>query len=133
VAVVSSDTTDLGTIDLPYTGIPVPQIVSLSYDPVTLIVTIRWNRLDSAKVKSYNIYRYQIGANTEVDPLNQNVVVDTVYYDTLQSGLEGCIFGYQVAAVDDHETCGRKSSEARLAVVGADNKLEFKAGSLGPK
>jgi hypothetical protein len=133
VAVVSSDTTDLGTIDLPYTGIPVPQIVSLSYDPVTLIVTIRWNRLDTAKVKSYNIYRYQIGASTEVDPLNQKLVVDTVYSDTMSSCLAGCNFGYQVAAVDDHETCGRKSAEARLEVVGADNKIDIKAGSLVPK
>ena len=44
----SADTTDLDTIELPFTGIPTVKGLTLIYDRLRQIVTLRWNRADTA-------------------------------------------------------------------------------------
>ena len=55
------DTTLEDTIYLPFTGIPIPQGLTLTYDTMKQIVTLTWNACDTNLVKGYNIYRKHSG------------------------------------------------------------------------
>ncbi|MBD3395446.1 MAG: hypothetical protein GF418_07445, partial [Chitinivibrionales bacterium] len=76
VAVVSADTTDLDTLELPFTGIPTVKGLSLSYDTLRQIVTLTWNRADTRLVSGYNVYRQHVDSG--LVKLNSGGIADTV-------------------------------------------------------
>jgi hypothetical protein len=137
INVQSSDTTNLGTINLPYTGIPIPTIVSVSYDTLKQMVTVCWNKENSAVVKSYNIYSISLDSNgTASNPnqLNQQVVTDTFFIEsiaTLYRNQDGVPHTYQVSAVDSHETEGHKSAPSvSISSSHVYEKVENKIGQV---
>ena len=96
VPVRSADTTNLDTISLPFTGIPTPKNVSLSYDTLKQIVSLTWTKADTALVKSYNVYRRNVDSNTVAVRINTSPVADTVYRDS--TGVQGTTDENMVAA-----------------------------------
>jgi hypothetical protein len=117
VKVRSADTTNLDTISLPFTGIPTPKNVRISYDTLKQIVTLMWGKADTALVKSYNVYRRNVDSNTVAVRINTSPVVDTVYRDS--TGVQDQTYEYRVAAMDKNATEGTKSAGMSVKVVGA--------------
>jgi hypothetical protein len=128
VPVRSGDTTNLDTIRLPFTGIPTPKNVRISYDTMKEVVTLTWNKADTALVKSYNVYRRNVDSNTVAMRINASPVVDTVYKDS--TGVQGQMYEYRVAAVDTDGTEGVKSAIDSVKIVGLFTLVRT-WGSLG--
>jgi hypothetical protein len=129
VPVRSADTTDLDTISLPFTGIPTPKNVMITYDTLKQIVTLTWTMADTALVKSYNVYRRNVDSNTVFVRINTSPVVDTVYKDS--TGLQGTTYEYMVAAVNKSTTEGTKSAAVSVKVVGAYTLIDSIGAGLG--
>jgi hypothetical protein len=103
------------TIVLPFTGIPTPKGLTISYDTLKQIVTLAWTKADTALVKSYNVYRRNVDSNTVAVRINASPVADTVYRDS--TGVQGTTYEYLVAAVNRSSTEGTKSAAAGVKVV----------------
>jgi hypothetical protein len=117
ISVKSADTTDLDTVELPFTGIPTPRGVAISYDTLKQIVTLTWSKADTSLVKSYNVYRRNVDSNTVPVRINGSPVVDTVYRDS--TGVQGTTYEYMVAAVNKSAAEGTKSAAVSVKVAGA--------------
>jgi hypothetical protein len=118
VPVASSDTTDLGILELPFSGIPVPKSVSFSYDTMKQIATIRWNKTTIGTIKSFNVYRRNLDSSGSAPVmLNKRPVLDTFFVDT--TCVQDVTYGFSVAAVDTFETIGNASSEIRVKAISA--------------
>jgi hypothetical protein len=115
VPVRSGDTTNLDTIRLPFTGIPTPQNLKISYDTMKEVVTLTWNKAATALVKSYNVYRRNVDSNTVAVRINASPVVDTVYKDS--TGVQDQTYEYRVAAVDTNGTEGVKSAATSTLIA----------------
>jgi sugar lactone lactonase YvrE len=103
-------------IVLQYTGIPVVSGLKISYDTLKQIVTLSWNKLDTALVKSFNIYRTNVDSNTiSTMPINKNPITDTIYRDF--SGIQDQTYAYRVAAVNKNTTEGTKCAGVQVKVV----------------
>jgi hypothetical protein len=116
VPVRSGDTTDLDTISLPFTGIPTPKNVRISYDTLKQIVTLNWSKADTSLVKSYNVYRRNVDSNTVLARINTSPIVDTVYRDS--TGVQDQTYEYEVVAVSKSDVEGNKSSLKVATFVG---------------
>jgi hypothetical protein len=96
VLVIAGDTTDLGTISLPFTGIPTPKNLKVSFDTLKQFVILIWDKADTALVDGYNIYRAIKGQNFSLltqTPLSETT---TTYYD---SGVAvGSTYEYRVVS-----------------------------------
>jgi hypothetical protein len=120
VAVTAAETTDVKTIELPFTGIPItdtsitgipaPKNVTISYDTLTQTVKLSWNNPDTARIKKFNIYR---GAFK----LNSTPFLGTTYTDATGSPDE--TYEYYVAAVviGDSLREGEKSEGVTVHIV----------------
>jgi hypothetical protein len=117
VVVTASETTDLKTIELPFTGIPTPKNVTIAYDTLKQIVTLTWSKADTALVKSYNVYRRNVDSNTVAVRINVSPVADTVYRDS--TGVQDQTYEYLIAAVNKGTTEGTKSTGRSVKVVEA--------------
>lgn len=113
VAVSSADTTDLDTLELPFTGIPTVKSLSLSYDTLKQIVTLTWNRADTGLVSGYNVYRQHVDSG--LVKLNSAVIADTVFRDS--TALQDNAYTYQVKSVDKNGNEGLLSGEVGVEVV----------------
>ena len=107
IVVRSSDTTDLGVMSPIFIGIPTPRNISLSYDSLLQVVTVRWSTADPRLVTSYNVYRRNIDSARFV-PINPSPVSDTVFRDS--TGVQGMTYEYAVVAVDSFGNEGLKSA-----------------------
>jgi hypothetical protein len=115
VPVLTADTTDLGTIELPYTGIPVPRGLQIQYDTMKQIVTLIWNRPVSGRpLMGYNIYRKHQDSSRV---LLKSDWTDTVYHDS--TGIQDITYEYRVAAVDTFTIEGTKSAGDSVTVTSA--------------
>jgi hypothetical protein len=117
IAVKSSITTDIDSIVLPFTGIPLPKNVAISYDTLKQIVTLTWTKADTALVKSYNVYRRNVDSNTMAVRINASPVTDTVYRDS--TGIQDQTYEYRVAAVSKSATEGTQSGAVSVTAVSA--------------
>lgn len=80
-AIVKSDSvSDVGTIELVYTGLPVATGIAGTWDSLGGIVHLKWDAATSPKVKGYRVYR-----GTSVDAF------DEVYLGTVDSGITGFV------------------------------------------
>jgi len=116
IPVRSADTTNLDTISLPFTGIPTPRGITLSYDTLKQIVTITWSKADTALVKGYNVYRRNVDSNTVLTRINTSPITDTVYRDS--TGIQGQTYEYRLSAVDKNASEGTKSELIETNVAG---------------
>jgi len=117
IAVKSADTSDLDTMDLPFTGIPTPKNVDINYDTLKQIVTVRWSKPDSNLVKGFTVYRRNVDSNTVLKQINTSPITDTLYRDS--AGIQDMTYEYRVAGVDKNATEGTKSAGVSVKIVGA--------------
>jgi hypothetical protein len=96
VLVIAGDTTDLGTISLPFTGIPTPKNLKVSFDTLKQIVTLTWDKADTALVDGYNIYRAIKGQNFSLITQTPLSEATTIYYDSAVS--VGNTYEYRVVS-----------------------------------
>jgi hypothetical protein len=129
VPVISTDTTNLDTISLPFTGIPTPKNVSIAYDTLKQIVTLTWSKADTALVKSYNVYRRNVDSNTVPARINTNPITDTLCHDT--TGIQDQTYEYSVVAVGSNAMEGTKSAAVSVKIVAAISAVGFGQSGLG--
>ncbi|OGJ88316.1 MAG: hypothetical protein A2268_05400 [Candidatus Raymondbacteria bacterium RifOxyA12_full_50_37] len=103
------------TIVLESTGIPIPKNVSLSFDSLRKIVTLRWSKCDSTIVTSYHVYRSNSDSNTVAVKINEQPITDTMYMDS--SGVWSNTYTYWVTAVDLHMSEGVKSTPRSVTMA----------------
>ncbi len=115
VAVTAAETTDVKTIELPFTGIPTPKNVAIAYDTMKQIVTLSWNKADFAIVKGFNVYRRNVDSNSVLDRINTNPITDTLYRDS--TGIQDQTYEYHVAALDKNATEGTKSTVVSTVIA----------------
>ncbi len=126
IPVVSSDTTNLGTINLSYSGIQAPQNISVTYDPVTMAATLHWDRVDHPQVKYYIVYRMDTEILLPNDTrtflytkrLNDHQITDTFFVDSTIPAynppkIPESVF-YRVVTVDSAENEGSASATVEL-------------------
>lgn len=77
VRTVSDSTVDLGAVRLEYTGIPIVEGLSVAYDSLNGVATVRWNRATTPGLLGYQV---QWGGFQVFDIDN---LADTVFRDTL--------------------------------------------------
>ncbi len=117
VSVQPSDTTNLGVLELPYSGIPIPKDVTLSYDTLKQIVTVHWSTPATGIVKSFNIYRRDIDSSISYKLINSTSITGNSFDDSL--AIQDHDYGYCVAIVDTFDSEGPKSVEVECKAVGA--------------
>jgi len=104
------------TIRLPFKGIPVVTGLTLEYDTMKQIVTLRWNRADTGLVQGYNVYRQHVDSGS--GKLNGAVIADSVYRDS--TAVQDQTYTYQMKAVD------RRGNEGLLSMgMGVDVVSSF--------
>ncbi len=140
IVVNTAETTDVGTIDLPYLEIPIPQNLIAEYDTMMQLVTLRWDQLDTNRIEGYNVYRRNIDSNQVFSgPYNAGLVCNKncshfpfslnngaifkddgrpYYFDTMAQ--QGLTYEYRVAAVDENglggESEGEKSNGVKITI-----------------
>jgi hypothetical protein len=116
ISVTSADTSSLDTVSLPVTGTPVISNLTASYDTLRQIVTLHWNRPDTALVKSCNVYVRGWDStrrnNEDFSVCNLHPITDTLYVDSTvaQDGR----YEYCVVAIDSTETEGPKEYKIKV-------------------
>ena len=116
IEVRSADTTNLDTISLPFTGIPTPKNMKITYDTLKQIVTLSWSKADTALVKGYNVYRRDTDSSFGQTPINGTILVkDTVYKDS--SGIQGHSYEYKVVSIDKGDNAGKMSMGATTVIA----------------
>ena len=131
IAVKASDTTRLDSIVLPFSGIPTPKNVTISYDTLRQIVTLSWSKADTSLASSYNVYRRDIDSNTVAARINVSPVTDTVYRDS--TAAQNMTYAYAVAAVNRRATEGTQSASLTVVVASAFRFIkDFGTAGAGP-
>jgi hypothetical protein len=115
VPVISADTTDLDTIELPFEGIPTVKGLALSYDTLRQIVTLTWEQADTALVSGYSVYREH--QDSGLVKINSAPIADTTYSDS--TALQDQKYTYLVKAVDKTGNEGLLSAGVGVEVVSA--------------
>ena len=98
------------TLYLPYTGIPIPTGLTLTYDTLKQIVTLTWDKADTTLVKGYNVYRKH--SDSDFVKINPAVIMDTVFSDSTLR--DSAIYNYKVAAVNHNDEQGIKSESVSV-------------------
>ncbi len=119
VPVKSADTTDLGAIVLPFTGIPAVRNLTASYDTLQQRVTLRWSGPVAAHSIKFNIYRRAIDTVASgFLMLNNTPVDDTVFMDS--RCVQNNTYEYRVTAQDSLEKEGGRSPPIRVGITQYD-------------
>lgn len=116
VHVKSADTTDIGVIEPPFSGIPTIKNITSSYDTLRQWVQLRWKKPDSALVTSFNVYRRVVDPVTAIfTQLNTFPVVDTVFIDSLCEQTR--TYEYRVVAVNASAKEGERSKPIQVLIA----------------
>jgi hypothetical protein len=115
IHVKSADTTNLDTIQIPFTGIPTPKGLRISYDSLVQIVRVSWNKIDSNLARGFNIYRRNTDSNTIFSQINSKQITDTFYLDT--TGIANLTYEYQIASVSKANMEGAKSAAISIKIT----------------
>jgi hypothetical protein len=84
IEVISAETTDIGSIQLPGDEKLVPQKVKLSFDTLQQVVTLSWNKISDLRVKRYLVYRMNCGVDEKYFKLFTSIdSEDTLCVDSL--------------------------------------------------
>ena len=108
------------TLYMPFTGIPIPTGLTLSYDTLKQIVTLSWNKADSTLVKGYNVYRKQ--SDSDFVKINPALITGNTYSDS--SVLQDESYEYKITAVDNGDNEGKKSEGVNVVVVSGFNIVD---------
>lgn len=131
IRAASDDTTELGTLALPFTGIPTPKNIAATYDTLKNQVTLRWSISNVGLTKGFNVFRRQ-GTSGAFAQSNSALVTDSTYLDNLTKGLEkGETYHYYVNAVDSNNNAGPNSANVTVVIayyVDAGKDTAFQIG-----
>jgi len=115
VGVVSADTTDLDTLELPFEGIPTVKNLNLEYDTLLQVVTLTWDATDPNLVKGYNVYRKH--SDSDFVKINTSLIADTTFSDS--SVNQDQLYEYKITAVDPGDNEGDKGVGMFIAATSA--------------
>jgi hypothetical protein len=116
ITVLLAETTDVGTLSLPFNGIPVPKNVSLSYDSLKQIVAVSWSRPVSNKnFKGFAVFRRDVDSGTALAKINPTLVTDTAYFDS--TAIQDHSFQYAVACIDTLGNQGTLSAGTSVTIT----------------
>jgi hypothetical protein len=103
--------------------------LKVSYDTLKQIVTLTWNKADTALAKGYYVYRRNVDSNTILTRIDANLITDTLYRDS--TGVQNMTYEYKVAAVSKADMEGTKSVAASWKFINYLNiDTVFTGGSL---
>lgn len=108
------------TIYLPFTGIPIPTGLTLSYDTLKQIVTLTWNACDTNLVQGYNVYRKH--SDSDFVKINIAVITDTTYSNS--SAIQDETYEYKIKAVNKNDEEGEFSEGVQVEVVSVLNIVD---------
>ena len=117
VQVKPADTTDAGSIEPPFLGIPKIADVTANYDTLRQWVTLRWRTGSPSLVASYNVYRQTIDPATKTlsFPIVFTGILDTVFIDSLCDQEKQ--YEYRVSALDTLSLEGEKSIPVKVTIA----------------
>lgn len=132
ISVVSGNNTDLGTIELPFTGTPLLKNISIDYDTLKNVVSLSWDQLDTSQILGVNVYRrteygfvdslklsysgYElINDNKVYTKLNDFPVHEPFYHDS--TAVQNRIYAYRLSVMRKDTTETVKSQELPLQAV----------------
>lgn|GEM_PF-6463531 len=108
VKVGADSVTDLDTVEMPFSGIPVPRNVKINYDTLKQIVTLTWSKEDTSNVEGYNIYRRNSGDAFGKIPLYSiRGGWDSCFSDS--TVLQDMTYEYKVISLDKTDVEGMSS------------------------
>lgn len=115
--VVSGETTDLDTLELPFTGIPTPKGLTVLYDTTIQEVALSWSTENPTLVKGYRVYR-RCDTTSAYIQAKDTLITDTFFVDGLAYGLEkGESYQYVVRAVDANDNEGDNAQAVTVRVA----------------
>lgn len=117
VVVSSGNSTDLGVLTLPFTGIPTIHDLSIDYDTLIKTVTLTWSSVDTTMVSGYHIYRRNVDSNTIPMRLNTSALNTTQFRDTTIR--QEFTYEYNVTIVDRQGNEGILGNWISVITVGA--------------
>lgn len=118
IPVKSGTVINIGTIRVPYIGIPIPKNLNFTYDTLKQIVTLTWSTEDPYNlIEGYNIYRRHIDSNFTNTPINPVLIPDTVFNDS--SARQGQTYEYKITVVDTGNKEGKMSSGVMVDITSA--------------
>jgi hypothetical protein len=124
ISVHSAETTDVGTLSLPFNGVPVPKNLSLSYDSLKQIVSLLWNTPASNKnFKGYTVFRRDIDSNNTLTALSRTLLTDTVFFDS--SAIQDRKYEYAVACVDTLGNTGKICQGTTVTITSVIKIVSF--------
>jgi alpha-tubulin suppressor-like RCC1 family protein len=82
ISVHQQQLTELGQIELPYTGLISPKGISAYYDTLRGSVILTWKPLNTLGISGYVVYRNDSTESTPIR-LNKNLITDTFFIDTV--------------------------------------------------
>jgi hypothetical protein len=126
VTVFSNDTTDIGTIELPWhPPLPVPQDINAFYDSSLGQATVQWRPTSDSTTAGYYVYRYLSEINTNLlhwTQMNKDPITDTLFYDSTL--FKSAIYqkfdktvSYAIAMVDKNGQQSDRSPPVKVALT----------------
>lgn len=82
INVLSGDTSNLDTIMLPFTGLPDPKGLNVSYDTLHQVAIITWDKIDTLLIDGFNVYRSVKGQNFSLITQSPLPATATQYRDS---------------------------------------------------
>ena len=97
------DSTISDTIRLTYTGIPLPEGLTASYDTLNGVVNLSWDSLDFSRLEGYIVFRNDISSTIPENISGNKALKDTFYIDTVFTNLldtNSYVFEYRLKSQD---------------------------------
>lgn len=134
IPVVSGDTTELDSVELPFTGVPIVRNLTYSYDTLTRIVTLSWDTVDTSRILGFNVYRCEkymlnesliLGSQNSVPEIYTGAVYTKLNYFGLvkissfidSTGTQNQTYSYKVSVVGKDTTESVKSDEVLVRMA----------------
>ena len=91
---------DIGTVRLEYTGIPVVEGLTASYDPATGVARVTWNRVGAFGIRGYSLSKSGFDHSVSIEGVDDTVFLDTLLRVGNGPDLTPRSREYSVVAVD---------------------------------
>lgn len=132
ISVVSGNNTDLGTIELPFTGTPLLKNISIDYDTLKNVVSLSWDQLDTSQILGVNVSRrteydlidslklsycgYELISDNKIyTKLNKSPLREPFYHDS--TAVQNRIYAYRLSVIRKDTTETVKSHVLPLRAV----------------
>lgn len=111
ISVPSGDTTILEPFELPFTGTPIINNLSIDFDTLKQIVSVTWNKIDTSLLLGFNVYR-STNENAAYEKINNTAITDSIFIDS--SVTPNQTISYRVSVIKKDTTEGVKSQKVSV-------------------